>query len=119
MPTPSAPSPATDLTYLRAAVVANERGPEPGALERFKQIIDQAQPPQTSDDLSLIASEAEAALGNAHSTLLSPAMRQLPLRLCWLSDGLIVVKADPKHSDLLGRRILQSEGVVQKNYSGE
>ncbi len=108
--TPSAPTPASDLTYLGAAVVANERGPEPEAFQRFKQIIDRAQPPQTSDDLSLIASQAEAALGNAHSTLLSPAMRQLPIRLCWLSDALIVVKADRKHGDLLGRRILTIGG---------
>jgi hypothetical protein len=105
-PTPSAPTPASDLTYLAAAVLANERGPELEAFQRFEQIINRAQPPQTSDDLSLIASQAEAVLGNAHSTLFSPAMRQVPVRLHWLSDGLIVVKADHEHGDLPGRRIL-------------
>lgn len=105
-----APTPAGDLTYLRAAVLANKRGATPEQLAQFTTIIDQAPPPQSVDELTLVASRALASFDNAHTTLLSPLMRRLPIRLHWTADALIVVKARPEQAALLGRRILSLGG---------
>jgi hypothetical protein len=103
-------TPSGDLAYLRAVVLANERGVTAEQLAGFSRVIDEATPPRTVDELTLIASRALAQLDNAHSTLLSPAMRRLPIRLHWTADALVVVKARPEHAALLGTRILALGG---------
>ena len=105
-----AASPAGDLAYLKAVVLATERGPTAEQFARFAEIIDSAPAPTDVDDLTLIASRALAQLDNAHSTLARPMMRRLPIRLHWTSDALIIVKAQPDYAHLLGQRVLTMGG---------
>ncbi len=101
---------ANDLRFLREAAMRNERGATPGQFSAFRRIIDGAPPPRSTDELTLIASEALAQFDNAHTTLMRPMMRRLPIRLHWTADALIVVKARPTQSALLGRRIVSIGG---------
>lgn len=64
----SSTSPAEDLLYLREAVLRNERGATPEQYRRFTVVIDTAELPATSDDLTLVASQALAQFANAHTT---------------------------------------------------
>ena len=106
LPTPGdAPTLAGDLAYLRAAALANEHGATPQQFAAFTAKVDEAQPPKSADDLTLTASQALASFDNAHTTLMSPVMHRLPVRLHWTSDALIVVKARPEQAGLIGRRI--------------
>jgi hypothetical protein len=60
--------------------------------------------------------EVAACAQNAHDSLdigegaWMPATR-LPLRLIWFPDGIVVARAAPAQSDLLGARILRVEGL--------
>src|SRR5256885_1891012 len=54
--------------------------------------------------------KALAAYGNAHSTIIDPRLRRVPLRFHWFADGLYVVKAAPAMETLLGARVLAIEG---------
>ena len=101
---------ASDLRFLREAVLRNERGATPAQFDGFLRVIDGAPPLRSVDELTLIASEALAQFDNAHTTLMRPMMRRLPIRLHWTADALIVVKARPVHSALLGRRIVAIGG---------
>lgn len=97
---------AADIDYLRAGVIANEHGASILQFDRFKEIIDQGAAPQSVDDVTLLATRALAAFDNAHTTTLSPTMRQLPIRLHWTADALIIVKARPEYAMLLGQKIV-------------
>jgi hypothetical protein len=107
---PRAHTPAGDLAYFRAAVIANERGATREQFAAFTSLLDEGPPPETVDDLTLVASRALASFDNAHTTLVRPMMRRLPVRLHWTADALIVVKARPEHAALLGRRIVSLGG---------
>jgi hypothetical protein len=84
-------------------------------MKRYEAILNAAAVPRTAAELSLVASEAEAAIGNAHSTVMTPLMERLPIRVHWVSDGLIIVKADTAHSNLVGRKILEIAGRVPED----
>ncbi|MGD9967478.1 MAG: hypothetical protein AB7Q23_10120 [Hyphomonadaceae bacterium] len=107
---PVALTPAGDLTYLRAAVIANERGATDEQFAAFTSLLDESRPPDTVDDLTLVASRALASFDNAHTTLVRPVMHRLPIRLHWTADALIVVKSRPEYAALLGRRIVSLGG---------
>jgi hypothetical protein len=57
-----------------------------------------------------MASAALATFDNAHSTLTEPKMHRLLIRLHWVADGLIVVKAAPAAAALLGHKITSIGG---------
>ncbi len=103
-------TPATDLAYFRQAVLDNERGPSRAQFEQFTTLITQRHLPKTVDELSLTASAALAVFDNAHSTLTEPKMRRLPIRLHWVADGLVVVKATSAAAALLGHQIVSIGG---------
>ncbi len=108
---PAQASPSSDVLFLRETVLANERA-TPEELERFSRVLDRAPAVTSVDDFTVLATRALAELGNAHSTLSLPVMHRLPIRLHWLDDGLIVVKARQEYAQLLGRKILAIDGVA-------
>lgn len=103
-------SPDSDLTFLRAAVLANERGATEAQRQRFQEIVDGAAPPLNVDELTLTAFRGLAVFDNAHTTPISPLMHRLPIRVHWTADALVIVKARPPHANLLGRRIISLGG---------
>jgi len=117
-PTPRTPTPASDVAYLKQAVLRNERGATSAQFAHFVRTIDAAPAANTPDDFTVIASQALAQLDNAHSTLSELVMRRLPIRLHWLADGLIVVKARPDQAALLGRKIVEIGGLSPDDLVG-
>ncbi|WP_298303852.1 hypothetical protein [uncultured Erythrobacter sp.] len=101
---------ASDFSYFRELVLLNEAGVTEGQANEFKAIVESAKPPQSVDDLSLSMLRALAPLDNAHTTVLSPRMHRLPVRFHWTSDALIIVKARPEQSALVGQRVLSLGG---------
>lgn len=95
----------SDLAFLGEVVVSNESHLTQEQLANFEKVLARAGSITTADELSLIASQALAVFNNAHTTVLKPEMRRLPLRFHWTSDGLIVVKSTQEFSNLLGHRI--------------
>ncbi len=109
--TAAPPTAMSDLAYLRDSVLANDHGGTPQEYARFKAILDQSKA-ASADDVTLAASRAMAVFQNGHSTVDTPMMRRIPLRLHWTADALIVVKAKPEYARLLGRRITAIGGLA-------
>ena len=101
---------SSDLAYFKELVLANEKGATKKQYQRFSEIVDAAEEPKTVDELSLILWQSLAAFDNAHTTVFTPLMYRLPVRFHWTSDVLIIVKARPEHSHLLGQRVLTIGG---------
>jgi hypothetical protein len=67
LPDPDLPlSLASDLSYMRAAVLENEAGMTEGQPAGFTTLVDAAETPETIDDLAMIASQLLAAVDNAN-----------------------------------------------------
>lgn len=111
LPTAAQPgSPATDLEFLRTAVLANERGVTRRQRERFLELVDADPAPASAEQLTLVAARALSAFDNAHTTVVAPLMRRLPVRFHWTADALIIVKARPEYASLVGRRVVALGG---------
>lgn len=114
------PAPATGISPHRTQVVlfrdvvrANERSGTSAQMNVFEEFIRELYP--LSDGLSyerlaLEYSRALALFDNAHSTVIDPKLKRVPLRLHWFADGLYVVKAAPGLEPLLGTRVLALNG---------
>ncbi|WP_231757856.1 hypothetical protein [Microbulbifer elongatus] len=109
-PIESTTSLAADLKYFQQIVLANEKGITPQQATEFTQIIERASSPQTVDELTLIVLRALSIFDNAHTTALTTKMYRLPVRFHWTANGLIIVKARPDYSTLLGHRIVTLGG---------
>lgn len=96
-----------DIAFFRSVVLENESDITDEQKKRFMDIISHYEKIETVDGLSLMTSQALAVFNNAHTTLLSPKMRRLPVRLHWTSDALIVVKAHPDYEYLVGHQVVK------------
>lgn len=68
----------------------------------------------TPDQFTLRVAEIVALADNAHShvgTAFQKNTRRIPVRTYWFPDGLIVMRAAPAYSDLLGARIDAIDGA--------
>ena len=101
------------VVFFRDAVLANERSgtrAQMNAFDAFTRELYWRADTLSGERLALEYSRALAFFGNAHSTVLDPKLRRIPLRLHWFSDGLYVVKAAPGLELLLGARVVGLEG---------
>ena len=104
------PSLITDLDFFQRVVIENESHTSPAQRKKFNDIISQNASVKSVDDLSLVGFQALSVFDNAHTTLLKPKMRRLPLRFHWTSNALVVVKTTPNFSHLLGQRVIDIGG---------
>lgn len=104
-----------DLSMFKQVVIDNESHMTEKQQQEFESILRQAPSVDNLDTLSLVTSQALAVFDNAHTTLLKPKMRRLPVRFHWLSDGLIVVKSTPEYAFLLGQRVVNIGGKTPHN----
>jgi len=103
----------TQVVYFRDAVLANERSgsrAQVNALESFTRELYWRADGLSDERLTMELARALAAYGNAHSTVIDPRLRRVPLRFHWFADGLYVVKAAPAMEAMLGARVLAIEG---------
>lgn len=96
-----------DIAFFRSVVLENESDITDEQKRQFIDIISHYEKIETVDELSLMAPQALAIFNNAHTTLLSPKIRRLPVRLHWTSNALIVVKAHPDYTHLVGHRVVK------------
>ncbi|TPV93195.1 MAG: hypothetical protein B7733_21760 [Myxococcales bacterium FL481] len=121
-----------DVSCLDRWLVAERSWPE-GAQASAEQAL--AALSEEAERLSdaefyLRVSEIVAFADNAHSGLRRAPIRQhfgrLPIRTYWFEDGLVVVRAGPGHTRLLGAKILRIAGLTptelmaaMQRYSGD
>jgi hypothetical protein len=103
----------TQVVFFRDAVLANEHGAaraQVNAFEAFTRELYWRSNALSDDRLTLEMLRAMALFDNAHSTIIEPRFRRVPLRFHWFSDGLYVVKASPDLVPVAGARVMAIEG---------
>jgi len=103
----------TQVVLFRDTVLSNERSgtrAQMNAFDAFTRELYWRSDALSGERLALEYSRALALLGNAHSTVIDPKLKRVPLRLHWFSDGLYVVKAAPGLETMLGAKIVGLEG---------
>lgn len=101
------------VVFFRDAVLANERSgtqAQVNAFESFTRELYWRSDTLSDERLVLEYSRALAFFDNAHSTVVVPKVKRVPLRLHWFSDGLYVVKVAPGLEPLLGAKVVGLEG---------
>ncbi|BFT30910.1 hypothetical protein D210916BOD24_20860 [Alteromonas sp. D210916BOD_24] len=111
----SPPSIGKDMAFFKREVIENESHITQKQKKEFEAVLKQAPKIESIDTLSLVTSQALAVFDNAHTTLLKPKMRRLPVRFHWLSDGLIIVKSTPEYAFLLGQRVVNLGGKTPQS----
>ncbi|NTV91366.1 MAG: peptidase S41 [Clostridiales bacterium] len=53
-----------------------------------------------------------AAFGDAHTTLVIPSSRFIPVRFYWFSEGIYIVDTPPEHKGLLNCRLTRLGGIM-------
>jgi hypothetical protein len=109
---------AQDIDALATRFIELDRSfsPEERALFLASLADTRARLAALNDDEVVVRLASAIALGhNAHTRLYllrnATALRRLPIRLWWFSDGLYVVRAAPEYRTLLGCRIDEVAGV--------
>ncbi len=117
---PEVPAPEPGLSahrgqvvFFRDAVLANEHGAsraQVNAFEAFTRELYWRSDALSDERLTLEMLRAMALFDNAHSTIIDPRLRRVPLRFHWFRDGLYVMKAAPGLEPLVGARVMAIEG---------
>jgi hypothetical protein len=110
-----------DIDALTTRFLQYDRSFSPAERASFIELLDSTRRelPQLHDNqvIARLAS-AIAIARNAHTRLYlvrnATALRRLPVRLWWFSDGLRVVRVAPEHTALLGCRVDDIEGFVAR-----
>lgn len=116
---PRATAPATrldrweqDIAHVRSRFLRYDRSYTPAARARAMERLDRLETELPAlEDAEIIAaiSRIAAAADNAHTRLYlvrnRTALRRVPLRLWWFSDGLFVIRARERDSDVVGCRV--------------
>jgi hypothetical protein len=101
----------TDLLYLRDTWAAVDKSQNAAQRVRFAQLIADSLKKvdaMTPADFALDVCRAVAVSQNLHSGVdPSPLIHQFPIRAWWFSDGLYIIRADPKFKYLLGAKVEQ------------
>lgn len=101
-----------DIAHVRSRFLRYDRSYTPAARTRAMELLDrlEAELPEL-DDAEIVAaiSRVAAASDNAHTRLYllrnRTAVRRVPLRLWWFSDGLFVIRARERDADVVGCRV--------------
>lgn len=103
----------TQVVLFRDTVLANERSgsrARMNAFDAFTRELYWRSDSLSDERLTLEYSRALALLDNAHSTVIDPKLKRVPLRFHWFADGLYVVKAAQGLEPLVGARVVGLEG---------
>ncbi|MGA4508794.1 hypothetical protein ACQB6R_11775 [Propionibacteriaceae bacterium G1746] len=98
-----------DVQFLMDAVERHESGISRDQRRDFVELL-ASRPVRSVDELTLAAQESLALLDNAATTVLVTRAHRLPIRLGWMRDSLVVVKASPEYEHLAGQRIVSIAG---------
>ncbi|HST11354.1 MAG TPA: hypothetical protein VLL05_13335, partial [Terriglobales bacterium] len=100
---------AQDLSYAARKLTLLDRSLTPATRKSFRRATAQLEANAgTFDDPHIMVglAEAVALVGNAHTRLYlvrnRTEVRQYPIRVWWFRNELRVIRAAPKHADLLG-----------------
>lgn len=98
-----------DLRQLREVWSHTDRSLDDAERRQFDAVVDAAL--ARSDtlapaDLALEVSRAVATARNGHSDAdIGAFLHGMPVGFAWFADGLFIVRAEPRHRDLLGARV--------------
>ncbi len=101
-----------DIAHVRSRFLRYDQSYTSATRARAVELLDrlEADLPEL-DDSEIVAaiSRIAATAGNAHTRLYllrnRTALRRVPLRLWWFSDGLFVIRARERDSDIVGCRV--------------
>ena len=101
-----------DIAHVRSRFLRYDRSYAPAARARAMELLDRLEAGLPEfDDSEIVGaiSRVAAAADNAHTRVYlvrnRTALRRVPLRLWWFSDGLYVIRARERDSDVVGCRV--------------
>jgi len=98
-----------DLRYLQEVWSQTDKSMSDDRRPQFEKLVAEisAKADQlTPSAFALEVSRAVAIAGNGHSDVqIEPYMHGIPIGFAWFSEGLFVVRTEPRFSDLLGARV--------------
>ena len=104
-----------DIEYLRKNLVKNHKNLFfnttieifNDSIEQLKSIINELD----YDDVKVELSKVVASIRDAHTSIIFPVNKYIPIKFYWFEDGIYVVRAIKKYKDLLYKKIVAIEGI--------
>lgn len=104
-----------DIEYLRKKLIKNHKNlffnrtieEFDEKIEHLKSIVNELDYDEVKVELSAIV----ASIRDAHTSIMFPVNKYMPIKLYWFEDGIYVIGATEKYKDLLYKKVIEIEGI--------
>ncbi len=104
-----------DINYLRENLIEKHKNlffntskiAFEGKIEYLKSIINELD----YDEMKVKLSRVVASIGDAHTSLVVPANKYIPLKFYWFEEGIYIIGATEKYNDLICRKVIAIESL--------